>query len=84
QRQIVDLLVSLVDQSGASLLFITHDFSVLARVADYCYILDAGRVVESGQTQSILHSPSSPQGRTLVGAARELTLRADGGKHGDY
>lgn len=32
QRQIVDLLVSLVDQSGASLPFITHDFSVLARV----------------------------------------------------
>ena len=81
QRQIVDLLVSLVDQSGASLLFITHDFSVLARVADYCYILDAGRVVESGQTQSILRSPSSPQGRTLVRAARELTLRTDGGKH---
>ena len=81
QRQIVDLLVSLVDQNEASLLFITHDFSVLARVADYCYILDAGRVVESGQTQSILRSPSSPQGRTLVRAARELTLRTDGGKH---
>lgn len=81
QRQIVDLLVSLVDQNGASLLFITHDFSVLARVADYCYILDAGRVVESGQTQSILRSPSSPQGRTLVRAARELTLSTDGGKH---
>lgn len=81
QRQIVDLLVSLVDQNGASLLFITHDFSVLAQVADYCYILDAGRVVESGQTQSILRSPSSPQGRTLVRAARELTLSTDGGKH---
>ena len=81
QRQIVDLLVSLVDQSGASLLFITHDFSVLAWVADYCYILDAGRVVESGETQSILRSPSSPQGRTLVRAARELTLSTDGGKH---
>ncbi len=81
QRQIVDLLVSLVDQNGASLLFITHDFSVLARVADYCYILDAGRVVESGRTQSILRSPSSPQGRTLVRAARELTLSTDGGKH---
>ncbi|MCX8686950.1 ABC transporter ATP-binding protein [Bifidobacterium sp. B4142] len=81
QRQIVDLLVSLVDQNGASLLFITHDFSVLAQVADYCYILDAGRVVESGQTQSILRSPSSPQGRTLVRGARELTLSTDGGKH---
>ena len=81
QRQIVDLLVYLVDQNGASLLFITHDFSVLTRVADYCYILDAGRVVESGQTQSILRSPSSPQGRTLVRAARELTLSTDGGKH---
>lgn len=83
QRQIVDLLVSLVDKSGASLLFITHDFSVLARVADYCYILDDGRVVEEGRRQSILRDPSSTQGRTLVRAARELTLGAEGQDPGD-
>ena len=83
QRQIVDLLVSLVDNSGASLLFITHDFSVLARVADYCYVLDAGRVVEEGGRQSILRDPSSTQGRTLVRAARELTLSAEGQDPGD-
>ena len=74
QRQIVDLLVSLDERSGASLLFITHDFSVLTRVADYCYILDAGRVVEEGETRSVLCNPSSHQGMALVQAAKELTL----------
>lgn len=42
QRQIVDLLTSLVDDAGASMLFITHDFSVLARATTRCYVLDAG------------------------------------------
>ncbi|MGO4922825.1 ABC transporter ATP-binding protein [Bifidobacterium choerinum] len=74
QRQIVDLLVSLVDEAGAALLFITHDFSVLARATRYCYVLDAGRIVEQGRTQALLDDPHTPQARTLVGAARRLTL----------
>ena len=37
QRQIVDLLTSLVDDAGASMLFITHDFSVLARATTRCW-----------------------------------------------
>ena len=47
QRQIVDLLTSLVDDAGASMLFITHDFSVLARATTRCYVLDAGRITDS-------------------------------------
>ncbi|MEG3768943.1 hypothetical protein V5298_20865, partial [Alteromonas sp. 14N.309.X.WAT.G.H12] len=56
QRQIVDLLTSLVDDAGASMLFITHDFSVLARATTRCYVLDAGRIVESGPTADLLAS----------------------------
>ncbi|RSX46416.1 ABC transporter ATP-binding protein [Bifidobacterium castoris] len=74
QRQIVDLLVSLVDEAGAALLFITHDFSVLARATRYCYVLDAGRIVEQGRTAALLEAPHTPQARTLVEAARRLTL----------
>ncbi len=78
QRQIVDLLVSLVDEAGAALLFITHDFSVLARATRYCYVLDAGRIVERGRTEALLEAPHTPQARTLVEAARRLTLHVDG------
>lgn len=78
QRQIVDLLVRLVDGAGSSLLFITHDFSVLARAAVRSYILDGGRVVEAGRTDDILTAPASRQGRRLADAARELSLHGRG------
>ncbi|KFI59476.1 ABC transporter ATP-binding protein [Bifidobacterium cuniculi] len=74
QRQIVDLLVSLVDEAGASMLFITHDFSVLAHATQYCYVLDAGRIVEHGATAALLESPASETGERLVMAAQQLTL----------
>ena len=74
QRQIVDLLTSLVDDAGASMLFITHDFSVLARATTRCYVLDAGRIVESGPTADLLAAPTTPQAQRLVAAAQTLTL----------
>lgn len=74
QRQIVDLLTSLVDDAGASMLFITHDFAVLARATTRCYVLDDGSIAEMGQTASILQAPASEPARRLVDAARLLTL----------
>ena len=74
QRQIVDLLVSLVDDSGASMLFITHDFAVLAHATTRSYVLDAGMIAESGTTAGLLADPRTPQARALVDAARTLSL----------
>ncbi|MBT1181068.1 ABC transporter ATP-binding protein [Bifidobacterium sp. CP2] len=76
QRQIVDLLVSLVDGAGASMLFITHDFAVLARATTRCYVLDTGTVVETGTTADLLAAPKAAPTRDLVSAARALTLEA--------
>ena len=77
QRQIVDLLASLVDDSGASMLFITHDFSVLNHATTRCYVLADGRVAESGQTADILQSPHTKVASQLVTSARALSLRID-------
>ena len=74
QRQIVDLLTSLVDDAGASMLFITHDFAVLARATTRCYVLDGGSIAETGTTASLLQAPASEPARRLVDAARLLTL----------
>ena len=74
QRQIVDLLTSLVDAPVPPMLFITHDFSVLARATTRCYVLDAGRIVESGLTADLLAAPTTPQAQRLVAAAQTLTL----------
>lgn len=76
QRQIVDLLVSLVDEAGASMLFITHDFSVLARATTRCVVLDEGSVAETGETATMLAAPQDERTAGLVRAARTLTLRA--------
>ena len=75
QRQIVDLLVSLVDEAGASMLFITHDFSVLTRATTRCVVLDEGSVVETGETATMLAAPQDERTARLVRAARTLTLR---------
>ncbi|WP_430492918.1 ATP-binding cassette domain-containing protein [Bifidobacterium catenulatum] len=80
QRQIVDLLTSLVDDSGASMLFITHDFSVLRRATTRCYVLSEGHVVESGATSMLLERPMTPEATNLVRAARELSLDVEGGR----
>ena len=79
QRQLVDLLTSLVDDAGASMLFITHDFAVLARATTRCYVLDGGSIAETGTTASLLREPASEPARRLVAAARQLTLSRDGG-----
>lgn len=80
QRQIVDLLTSLVDDSGASMLFITHDFAVLNRATTRCYVLDRGRIVESGATADMLERPETEEGRRLVESARALSLHAEAGE----
>ena len=68
------LLTSLVDDAGASMLFITHDFAVLARATTRCYVLDGGSIAETGTTASLLQAPASEPARRLVDAARLLTL----------
>lgn len=74
QRSIIDLLVSLVESAGASMLFITHDFAVLSRATTRCVVIDGGRVVETGGTEELLPNPGEPVTRALVRAAKLLTL----------
>lgn len=76
QRQIVDLLTSLVDESGASMLFITHDFAVLNRATTRCYVLESGWIEESGDTTALLDHPHTDAGHRLVQSARALSLHA--------
>lgn len=76
QRQIVDLITSLVDESGASMLFITHDFAVLNRATTRCYVLENGRIEESGDTTALLDHPHTDAGHRLVQSARALSLHA--------
>lgn len=80
QAQILDLLVSLREDSGLAILLISHQLSVLARIADTTLVMYLGRVVEAGPTAEVFSSPAHPYTAGLIaaqpGAHRRATRRS--------
>ncbi|MFT4279932.1 ABC transporter ATP-binding protein [Microbacterium sp.] len=70
QAGILDLFDRTVRDSGASLLFITHDFAVLSQITSRAVVLAGGRVVEEGSVAEVLHGGAHPVTRSLADAAR--------------
>ena len=68
QRQILNLMKARCQQAGTSLLWITHDFSVVAEIADEIAVMYAGKVIEQGPAHEILHHPQHPYTRGLLAA----------------
>jgi peptide/nickel transport system ATP-binding protein len=66
QREILGVLRQLAAARGLSLLFVTHDFGVLAAVCDHVAVLYAGRVAEVGPTRAVLDDPRHPYTRMLL------------------
>jgi len=66
QLQILDLLVSLQEEFGMALLIITHDFGVVARIANNVAVMYAGEVVEHGPVGRVLSDPLHPYTRGLL------------------
>jgi peptide/nickel transport system ATP-binding protein len=73
QLQILKLIRELQDEQGAGVLFITHDFGVVAEIADKVAVLCRGELVESGPTDAVLNHPQHPYTRALIGAVPALT-----------
>lgn len=72
QRQILDTLKSLQDRLGISVILVTHDISVVAYVCDRIVVMYAGRVVESGDTATVLTAPYHPYTMGLYNAFPDL------------
>jgi len=66
QHQILGLLRGLVAEFGISLLFVTHDFGVVAELCDDLCVIYAGQTVEAGTVDAVLRSPSHPYTRALL------------------
>ena len=66
QAEILDLLVAMRQESGLSLLLITHDLGIVARVADRVAVMYAGRIVETGPARGVLAAPGHPYTRGLL------------------
>ncbi len=70
QRQILDLMQSIVQERQIGLLLITHDLSVVAQYCTSLVVLRTGQVVESGPCATVLGDPQHPYTRILVNEAR--------------
>jgi oligopeptide/dipeptide ABC transporter ATP-binding protein len=66
QRQILRLLRDLTVQFGLSMLFVTHDFGVVAQLCDEVTVMYAGQSVEAGRTEEVLERPRHPYTQMLI------------------
>ena len=72
QAQILALIRRLQQRHGLGVLFITHDFGVVADIADQVVVMQQGRVVESGSAEQVLQRPRHVYTRRLIDAVPRL------------
>ncbi|MBZ9558409.1 MULTISPECIES: ABC transporter ATP-binding protein [unclassified Modicisalibacter] len=68
QAQILHLIRDLQKRRGMAVMFITHDFGVVAEIADRVCVMCKGRIVEMGDAREVLASPRHAYTRTLIAA----------------
>ena len=80
QAEILGLMQELKRRRGMSLFFITHDFGVVAQIADRVAVMREGRIVETGVLEQVLERPEHPYTRQLLAAVPENLARASHGR----
>ncbi|MGE8940837.1 ABC transporter ATP-binding protein [Leptospira interrogans] len=75
QAQILHLLRQLQRAHGTSVLFITHDFGVVAEIADRVAVMRHGKVVEAGPADAVLRNPQADYTKALIAAVPGLRPR---------
>jgi len=66
QIQILNLLLKIQKNIGMSILFISHDLSVVKKMSDYIYVMKDGKIVEEGFNSIIFSQPSHPYTKELI------------------
>ncbi|MBP1999867.1 oligopeptide/dipeptide ABC transporter ATP-binding protein [Paenibacillus shirakamiensis] len=77
QAQILDLLRKFKDESGMSILLITHDLGVVAEMADYVIVMYSGKVVEEGEVEALFNHPKHPYTQGLLKSKPVIHERQD-------
>ncbi|MGK5729307.1 dipeptide ABC transporter ATP-binding protein [Streptomyces sp. URMC 124] len=72
QRQVLDLLAELQEESGTAVLLVTHDVGVVAQTCDRMLVMRGGRGLEEGPTRKLLNDAAHPYTKALIGAAPTL------------
>lgn len=75
QAEILRLMHQLQDDTGMSMLFITHDFGVVSQMAHHVGVMQEGRLVESGEAKQVLRQPKHTYTKQLLAAVPENLAR---------
>ncbi|MCJ9722240.1 ABC transporter ATP-binding protein [Agrobacterium sp. SHOUNA12C] len=74
QKQILKLLRALVDETGVSIILVTHDMGVVSEITDRVLVMRKGQVVEQDRTAIILDAPGNDYTRSLLAAVPRLRI----------
>ena len=77
QAQYLKLLKELQRDSDLSLIFITHDFGIVAKMCDRVAVMYAGRIVEQGSVRDIFNNPSHPYTEALLASVPRMEEDVD-------
>lgn len=77
QAKILELIKSIQDQMKLSVIYITHDLGVVAKVADYVNVMYAGKIVEVGNVNEIFYDPRHPYSWGLLSAMPDMETDDD-------
>ena len=77
QAQLLDHLAAMQRRAGTALLLITHDLSVVWRMAGRVVVMRGGRILEQGETAAVFRAPADPYTAALLGAATRATRMAE-------
>ncbi len=80
QMQILELLLSLQKKLGMTMLFISHDLSVVKKMADYVYVMKDGEVIEKGTNKNIFLSPEHEYTKTLISSQNRKKININKSK----
>jgi peptide/nickel transport system ATP-binding protein len=82
QAQILALIKEIQRSHGTAVMFITHDFGVVAEIADRVVVMQNGLVVEQGEAQVVLKNPEHRYTRMLISSVPSMTPPPRAPKHG--
>ncbi len=71
QAQVLELLAKLQERLGMAMLLITHDLGIVRKMAEQVYVMQGGRLVESGAVEKVFAAPEHPYTRRLLAAEPE-------------
>ena len=77
QAKILDLIKDIQSQMGLSVIYITHDLGVVAKVADFVNVMYAGKIIEFGTVEEIFYDPRHPYTWGLLSAMPDLETDDD-------